>query len=821
MKGRSKRSSFIIQRPTSFDSFIRSLNLGGEAVRARCFTTGKSTSLAVLPMDTWMVTSHGWMFTIRKRVLGRHWRMRRTHVIIFKRLYRQDKLYAIAGRTTSQRTNQGFDLTVKPVDVYDLTRQRWLAPDECPALPTGRAGNMAMTWGDEIVVAGGESASQESAHRDVEAYNVKSKTWRRWAPLNRGRHGSGFARVGDYVYTASGSGDRGGGPELTSVERMKLPPVSDTKVSAANVDPVKRWHTKTLSFHGPQTSESATPNPFTDYRLLVTFSHPKATYVVRGFYSADGNAAETSATEGNVWQVRFSPDHPGEWNYKASLRSGTDIAISNDPVDGTPIAIANATGSFSVAQNNLTGASRDFRRRGRVIVDGTYFRLGNSGPYWLKGGTDSPENLLAYADFDDTFRISAETTKGEATPTKEVHRYEPHIRDWREGDPQWQQGKGKGLIGAINYLSSTGMNVAYFLTMNIGGDGKDVWPYVAADEWTRFDCSKLDQWEIVFEHMQQSGILLHVVTQETENERMLDDGDTGRLRKLYYHELISRFAHHPGLVWNLGEENGPADFSPHGQSAEQQMVMASFLKRTDPYCHPVVIHTHSTPHGKDEVLTALLGHKPLDGLSFQINKPESVHSELIRWREKSHQAGHTWLISMDEIGPWHTGAVTDNHDPDHASLRRHVLWGSLMAGAAGVEWYFGANFPHNDLTCEDWRQRANVWKQTRHALEFFQRHLRYWEMSPAAALVSDRETFCFAKQGFAYALYIPANRLNRSNEMEIDLAPRDREYSIRWYDPLNGGDLKRGSVSTAQPSKKARFGSPPSNHELDWVVLIN
>lgn len=99
---------------------------------------------------------------------------------------------------------------------------------------------------------------------------------------------------------------------------------------------------------------------------------------------------------------------------------------------------------------------------------------------------------------------------------------------------------------------------------------------------TRFDCSKLDQWEIVFEHMQRKGVLLHVVTQETENERLLDDGDTGPLRKLYYRELIARFAHHPALVWNLGEENGPAEFSPNGQTSEQQKAMSNYLKASDP-----------------------------------------------------------------------------------------------------------------------------------------------------------------------------------------------------------------------------------------------
>jgi hypothetical protein len=82
---------------------------------------------------------------------------------------------------------------------------------------------MATVWGNEIIVGGGET-TQKTAHNDVEAFNAKTGTWRAWPKFNRGRHGSGFAIVGDSLYTASGSGNRGGSPELTSIERINLPP---------------------------------------------------------------------------------------------------------------------------------------------------------------------------------------------------------------------------------------------------------------------------------------------------------------------------------------------------------------------------------------------------------------------------------------------------------------------------------------------------------------------------------------------------------------------------------------------------------------------
>src|SRR5262249_45303902 len=104
--------------------------------------------------------------------------------------------------------------------------------------------------------------------------------------------------------------------------------------------------------------------------------------------------------------------------------------------------------------------------------------------------------------------------------------------------------------------ASRGVNCVYALTYNIdGGDGMEVWPWFPATNKLRFDVSKLAQWERVVDHMTRAGIVWHVVTQETEVDHNLDGGALGTQRKLYYRELVARFAHAPGLIWNLGEEN--------------------------------------------------------------------------------------------------------------------------------------------------------------------------------------------------------------------------------------------------------------------------
>ena len=52
-------------------------------------------------------------------------------------------------------------------------------------------------------------------------------------------------------------------------------------------------------------------------------------------------------------------------------------------------------------------------------------------------------------------------------------------------------------------------------------------------------------------------------------------------------------------------------------------------------------------------------------------------------------------------------------------IRKLTLWGNLMAGGAGVEYYFGYVLPDNDLTLENFRSRDKSWDYARIALTFF------------------------------------------------------------------------------------------------------
>lgn len=603
--------------------------------------------------------------------------------------------------------------------------------------------------------------------------------------------------------------------------------------------PLERGSAINVAFDGPQTAESADPNPFRDVRFDVTFTHEATgrTAGVPAYFAADGRAAETGASAGSTWRVHFVPPDTGRWIYRTSVRIGRDIALTDDPSAGSAVPADGVTGAFTIGLQDRS--RRGFVGKGilRHHPGERYLRF-DDGTYFVKGGADSPENFLAYADFDNTYSLKLAGTEqeGEAR-TAPLHRYERHERDWRQGDPGWRGGRGKGIIGALNYLASKGMNSVYFLTMNVEGDGDDVWPWVDPEVRDRFDVSKLDQWNTVFDHMGRLGLMMHVVLTETENETLFEryaDSPTNFAdeRKLYYRELVARFGHHPALVWNLGEENGWDDRykestgeSGAPNSDEQRKAFASFLRALDPYDHPIVVHTFPGDHEK--IYRPLLGFDSVDGPSLQVGNLRQAHEATLKWVEASADSGHPWFVSVDEIGPAHTGVTADGPDSNHDTVRRHVLWGNLMAGGAGVEWYFGYDSPHNDLNAEDWRSRDAMWEYTRHALSFFEDHLPFWEMNADDDLISMEDAFVLARPGEVYAAYLPYGVIGSSEDeapsseatpTRLHLQPGT--YEVAWFDPRAGGMLQNGSVRHVSGPGWQEVGGPSAAQGEDWIVLL-
>ena len=196
-----------------------------------------------------------------------------------------------------------------------------------------------------------------------------------------------------------------------------------------------------------------------------------------GFFAADGNAAETSATAGDKWRANFTPAEAGRVEVSGPPSARDRMSPSSlDAAAGSPAAFDGASGGFRVAAKG-----RRSPRQGLLEYAGKHhLRFAGTGEYYLKGGADSPENFLAYDEFDGTCDADADSGSYKKVGTF-IHKYAPHVADWSPGDPTWKGGKGKGIIGALNYLAAKGVNSVYFLTYNIdGGDGRDTWMWTDA-----------------------------------------------------------------------------------------------------------------------------------------------------------------------------------------------------------------------------------------------------------------------------------------------------------------------------------------------------
>lgn len=557
---------------------------------------------------------------------------------------------------------------------------------------------------------------------------------------------------------------------------------------------LKQWHAVAVTFNGPQSSENATPNPFTDYRLDVIFTGPSGqTYKVPGYYAADGDAGNTGASSGNKWMVKFSPDAPGTWSYVAAFVQGAGVAAQ---LTGGASAgyFDGESGNFTATATDKPADGIDLRGKGKLEYVGQHYLRFRNGDYFIKSGSNIPETFLEYNDFD-------------GTPNNLD--YATHVADWHSGDPSWMNGKGKGIIGALNYLSGLGVNSMYFLTMNNYGDGKRVWPWTGVDNYHNYDCSKLDQWDMVFSHMDAVGMMLHAVLTETENEVYFEFKELGSAggfapsRKIYYRELVARFGYHLAISWNLGEESGWSDAGGYatGSTTQQRKDWADYLRQLTYSTDNVTVH--NGPSSDDSIYSPLLGHASLTGVEIQWSQGAAVHQKVLEWRNKSDANGHDWVVSLDE--PWVTPTTSLN------DFRRYDVWGSYLAGAAGSEL-----FQDNDGQIDDFRPYASFFTTQTRARRFLEDNdIPYVNMEPADNLVSGVTAYALAQSGQFYVVYLPSG-----GAASLNLNGVTGTFDVLWFDPRNGGALQSGSVASVSGGATRSLGQPPSSTGSDWAALV-
>jgi len=318
------------------------------------------------------------------------------------------------------------------------------------------------------------------------------------------------------------------------------------------------------------------------------------------------------------------------------------------------------------------------------------------------------------------------------------------------------------------------------MTHNVGGDHRDVWPWLGETEAeakanagkdARFDVAKLEEWRQLFEHMQTKGVVPYLVLED-------DSAWKGYDHARYYREMVARFGYLPARLFNFNEEYN------ENYRLSAALAFMRQLAAIDPFDHPRGIHNVNRP--TNDYIDA----PQIDFTSIQTGGADPL---------KHHQAAIEWIRRCRARG---TRILMVGFDEGRPMEDRRAWWSAYLAG--GV-WEAHVPKPY-DRPMAAWDA---VWTQLGGTRAFME-SLPFWEMEPSNQLVKAGKAFCLAKPGAAYALYLP-----EGGSVALELAP-GAAYEQAWWTPVNGKDGSFQGKGRVQGGRRT-FLAPGKG---DWALRI-
>jgi hypothetical protein len=516
---------------------------------------------------------------------------------------------------------------------------------------------------------------------------------------------------------------------------------SQTPTGTAPVQGIPRYPSGSkveISLSGPESSGlDPDMNPFALQVDVILISPDGNSMTLPAFYDGDGQGG----LDGNVWKARLLPNQIGTWHY--------EVASEDSSLD-------RSSGSFEVFSNNtcnIEAENEDLYCKGYLQHLGGYYLQFQNGESWLKAGLDDPENFLGTA-----------------------------FGDWKAKRDQ------------IDELSRLGINSIYVITNNIDGDRKDTWPWYGGTESQakanpdRFDVAKLQAWEDFFTYTQMKGIVLHFVFNDDSAWRGYDE-------YLYIREMIARFGHHPGMIWNVGEEANEIF------TDAEQFDFAAMIRDLDPNAHPVTVHRKAPwPFLGDQEFDSASIQVGDGGADFSRTNLVDYNSIVREHRERSDQRGHPIPIMIDE-----TPRITEVNLDVSTKFRTQVLYPIFLGGGNFELHYRDVYGQSGSVSIEDLEPLIMDMVRLRRFLE----QLPYPDMQPCNYLLAHQENLCFGEMGSVYVIYLPYGGAE-----EINLSGMDGIFEGTWIDPKNGNIFPADSYEGGGLSA---FSAPDGE---DWVLFL-
>ena len=379
---------------------------------------------------------------------------------------------------------------------------------------------------------------------------------------------------------------------------------------------LRQWHKVTLTLDGPQADERASdPESVSrlpddgDVRARVRRAELQRARLLR----RRRQRRDTSATAGNKWRAHLRRTRPADGTGASrSCPARTRAIDAAVAADAQPVAPFDGLLGSVQMWPLPTRVAPDFRARGPLqYVGGHYLRFAGTGEYFLKVGADSPETLLAYADFDGTVARK---------PAVPLNTYAPHVADWKpairpgrtaraRADRRAQlplvQGRQRDVVPHLQRRRRRRQRLAVrrpgttssTTTSRSSTSGRSSSITRSARASTSTSSCRRPRTTTTIAATTADGRPPGGLDTSGASAPVrpvaesLDGGDLGAERKLYLRELIARFGYELALNWNLGEENTQTP----GAAARDGRLHPD----TDPYTHHIVVHTY--PHEQEQV----------------------------------------------------------------------------------------------------------------------------------------------------------------------------------------------------------------------------
>ncbi|RYY88350.1 MAG: choice-of-anchor D domain-containing protein [Chitinophagaceae bacterium] len=446
-----------------------------------------------------------------------------------------NKLYVAGGRRSSASTNQDFDLAVAEVDVFDFATGTWSTLPSSSNIPTPRSGACNVVLGEEVIVIGGESASQTAAHAETQAFNTRTNTWRTLANLQQGRHGSQAIVNNGGIFTATGAGNRGGTPILTTQEVFYFytPTTPDgTPLVQSNLSTPSTLNFGTAPLNNPNTQTLVLSNTTGNQAILVSALTVSGsnTFTVNGptlpFFVPAGKTVTINVTfkptAAGSQTANLVVTHSGQNATTTTVLNGTGSAVAYR-INAGGTAVSNSIGEFAADQyyypapgttNSVTNAINNTaddamyqnERYGREfdynfpVANGQYkVVLHFAELYWTTAGNRAFDVLIEGVRKLDNYDIVAKTGGAfNATTESFIVNVTDGTLNIHFTALSADGGKDNANIGAIEILSSNvaneppvsdaGPDKTITLPTNsvvLNGSGTDAGGAIAAYTWTQ------------------------------------------------------------------------------------------------------------------------------------------------------------------------------------------------------------------------------------------------------------------------------------------------------------------------------------------------